>query len=38
MEFQDGMFGKTGLPILLHGCEIYDFENLELVERVLLRY
>jgi len=38
IECQLDMFYKTILPILLYGSEIWGFENIDIIERVHLRF
>ena len=38
IECQLDMFDKTILPILLYGSEIWGFENIDIIERVHLRF
>ena len=38
IECQLDMFDKAILPVLLYGSEIWGFENLDLLEKVHLRF
>ena len=38
IECQFDIFDKTILPILLCGSEIWGFENIDIIERVHLRF
>ena len=38
IECQLDMFDKTSLPILLYGSKIRGFENIDIIERVHLRF
>jgi hypothetical protein len=38
IQCQLDMFDKTILPILLYGSEIWGFENIDIIERVHLRF
>jgi hypothetical protein len=37
VECQFHLFDKVVAPVLLYGCEIWRFENLDIIERVHLK-
>ena len=37
-ECQLDLFDKVVLPVLLYGCEVWVYENIDIIERVHLRY
>ena len=38
IDMQIELFNKLIKPILLYGCEIWDFGNLDIIERVALKF
>lgn len=38
LNCQFDLFDKVVLPVLLYGCEIWGFENLDIIERVHLKF
>jgi hypothetical protein len=38
VECQLDLFDKIVAPVLLYGCEIWEFENLDIIEHVHLKY
>jgi hypothetical protein len=38
LECQLDIFDKVVAPIILHGCEIWGFENLDIIECVHLKF
>ena len=38
IDCQLDLFDKIVIPVLLYGCEIWGYENLELIERIHLKF
>ena len=38
IDIQIDLFDKLVVPILLSGCEMYGFENIEIIERLYVKY
>ena len=38
IDCQLDMFDKMVIPILLYGCELWGFENLDIIERLHLKF
>ena len=37
-DIQIDLFQKLVIPVLLYGCELYGYENIEIIERLQLEY
>jgi hypothetical protein len=35
---QFDLFDKVVLPVLIYGCETWDYENLQMIERIHLKF
>ena len=38
LDIQIDLFQKLVIPVLLYGCELYGYENIEIIERLQLKY
>ena len=38
VECQLDLFDKVVMPVLLYGCEVWGFENIEIIERIHLKF
>ena len=38
LDIQIGLFQNLVIPVLLYGCELYGYENIEIIERLQLKY
>ena len=38
LDMQIDLLKKLGIPVLLYKCELYGYENIEIIERLQLKY